>query len=299
MLTAAVLWAAPALAAGELKVVATIPDLADLARAIGGEHVEVTSIAKGTTNVHSVAIRPSDLVAIDRADVLIEVGLGLEHAYVPAILEKGHNPRIQPGAKGFINCSEGWEALDVPTEVSREQGADLHPLGNPHMNLDPRAGRHMAGRILEGLVRVDPEHQRDYEANHAAWLAKLAPAEERWAEQGAKLRGKKVALYHEDLTYFLRYYGVEVVAKVEPKPGVPPTPRDLAATVQKLRAEGVRWILTAKWSNNKDVRFVAEQSGAQVLELPVLVGGVEGADSWIAMMDKLHDSLTAALAGGS
>jgi len=296
ILAAAALCALAAGASAQLKVVATIPDLADIAREIGGELVEVTTIAKGTENIHSVSIKPSHLVAVDRADVLLEIGLALEHAYVPALLEKGRNPRIRPGAPGFVNCSEGWQPLDVPSQVSRSEGADLHPLGNPHMNLDPRAGRHFADRILEAFSRVDPAHEADYKRNHAAYVAKLDAAGKRWAEIGEKLKDKQVAIYHDDVTYFVRAYGMDVVARIEPKPGVPPTPRDLAATVEKLRAAGVKVILTAKWSNNKDVRFVAEKAGAQVVEVPVMVGGVEGAGSWIQMMDRLHASIAAACA---
>lgn len=280
--------------AEKLKVVATIPDLGDIARQIGGDLVEVTTIARGTENVHSVSIKPSHLAAVNRADVLIQIGLSLEHAYVPGLLEKGRNKRILPGAPGFVSCSEGWEAIDVPEEISRGTAADVHPLGNPHMNLDPRGGRHMAGCIRDGLARADPEHAADYARNHAAYLKKLDAAEKRWAEIGAGLAGKKVAVYHQDFTYFARCYGMAVVASVEPKPGVPPSPSDLADVVRVLRRENVQVVITAKWSNNKDVRFVADKAGARVLEIPIMVGGVAGADSWIGMMDTLHTSLSAA-----
>jgi ABC-type Zn uptake system ZnuABC Zn-binding protein ZnuA len=295
-LAAAAALSLAAAASAQLRVVATIPDLADVAREIGGDLVDVKTIAKGTENVHSVSIRPSDLVAVNRADVLIQVGLSLEHAYVPGLIEKARNKRILPGAPGFVDCSEGWEAIDVPDEISRGAAADVHPLGNPHMNLDPRAGRHLAERIREGLARADPEHAEAYAQNHAAYVRKLDVAEKRWAELGAKLKGAKVALYHRDFTYFARRYGMEVVATVEPKPGVPPSPRDLAGIVEVLRREEVKLVLTAKWSNNKDVRFVADKAGARVLEIPILVGGVAGADSWIDMMDVLHTSLVDALA---
>ena len=296
--TAAALCAAATLATAQLKVVATIPDLVDIAQEIGGEHVTVTGIAKGTENIHSVSIRPSHLAAVNRADVLIQIGLSLEHAYVPSLLEKGRNPRIQPGTPGFINCSEGWAALDVPDEISRGDAADIHPLGNPHMNLDPRGGRHIATRIRDGLVRADPEHAAAFERNFAAYGKKLDAAEARWEKLAAKLKGKKIAVYHNDFTYFARSRGMEIVASVESKPGVPPSPGDLAETVKVLRREGVKVLLSAKWSNNKDVRFVAEKAGARVVEIPIMVNGVPGADTWIGMMDTLHRSLVAAFEEG-
>ena len=278
-----------------LKVVTTIPDLADLAREIGGDRVDVQSIAKGTMNVHAVPLKPSSLVAVNRADVFVQMGLSLEHTYVPGLLMKARNPAIQPGKPGFVNCSEGWEALDVPETLSRSQGADLHPLGNPHFNLDPRGGRHMADRILAGLTAVDPEGAESYRARHAAWVERYDAAKRRWDALGKRLARKRVVVYHEDFTYFLRYHGLDVVGTLEPKPGVPPTPRHLGTIVDRMREQDVRVVLTAKWSNNKSVRFVAEKTGALVVEGPVLVDGVPGADSWIEMMDVLHDRLAAAL----
>ena len=289
--------AAPAPASGPeggddpLKVVATIPDLGDLVTRIGGDRVEVTTIAKGTENVHAVVLKPSHLVAVNRADVFLEVGLALEHAFVPGLIERGRNQRILPGSPGFVNVSQGWEPINVPETVDRSQAVDIHLMGNPHINLDPAAGRHMARRILDGLVAVDPESADGYRARHAAYLEELAKAEERWAERAKAFRGRKVVLYHNDFNYFALRYGMEIVDTIEPKPGLPPKPRDLAETIGLIREEGVELILTAKWSNNKNTRFVAEKSGARVLEIPVMVNGVAGADSWIGMMDYLHDEL--------
>lgn len=283
--------------ADRIRVVATIPDLADLVAQIGGDRVEVTSIAKGTMNVHAVPLKPSTLVAVNRADLFVQIGLSLEHAYVPGLLMKARNPRIDPGAPGFVNCSEGWEPIDVPAEISRRQAADVHPMGNPHFNLDPRGGPHMAERILAGLLRVDPQGADAYRERHAAWTKRYQAASERWKEIGERLRGKKVVTYHNDLDYFLRCYDMRLVATIEPKPGVPPTPGDLADVVGRIRAEGVRAVLTAKWSNTKSVRFVTENTEAEIVELPVLVGGVPGADSWIEMMDLLHARLDEALGG--
>lgn len=288
---------AGAAAADTLDVVATIPDLADVVSRVGGERVEVTSIAKGTENVHSVVVKPSHLVAVNRADLFVQVGLALEHSFVPGLLEKGRNQRILPGAPGFVNVSDGWEAIDVPATADRGQAADVHLFGNPHMNLDPRAGRHMAQRVLEGLLRVDPDGAVGYRARHAAYVEELEAAEARWAERAKAFRGRKVAVYHPDFAYFARHYDLIVAATIEPKPGLPPKPRDLARTIETLKEEGVDLILTARWSNNKDVRFVAQKAGARVLEVPILVHGVKGADTWIAMMDVLHDELARAFGG--
>lgn len=291
---ALVMWMTP-VASAQVQVVTTIPDLADVAKVIGGERVaKLTSLAKGTMNIHAVPLRPSKLVATSRADLFVQMGLSLEHAYVPGLLAQARNKKIRPGAPGFLNASEGWQAIEVPEVVSRGLSADLHPDGNPHFNLDPRAGRHLADRILEGFRRVDPEGAKGYEARHAAYVAELARKEEGWAALRAKLAGKRVVTYHGDFNYFLRAAGMQEHARLEPKPGLAPTPGHMAELIKSMRAEKVGVILTAKWSNNASVRFVAEKTGARVIELPTMVGGAEGADSWIEMMDLLHRTLVAA-----
>ncbi|MEQ1892928.1 MAG: metal ABC transporter substrate-binding protein, partial [Planctomycetota bacterium] len=278
---------APARAPGRLRVLTSIPDLADLVQAIGGERVEVDSITRGKENLHAVVARPSHLVAMSRADLFVEVGLSLEVAFVPGLLEGARNERVKPGAKGFVNVSEGWSALDVPAELSRKAG-DVHPQGNPHLNLDPRAGRHMAQRIFEGLVRVDPEGEKAYRAGLDAYLAQLAPAEERWATLSAPWKGRKVVVYHQEYNYLAAQTGLEILAAIETKPGIPPTPNHIAELIQKMKAAGCKTILTAAWSRNKDVERLAEATGARIVELPNQCGGSGATSTWIGMMDELH-----------
>ncbi|MDP6837664.1 MAG: metal ABC transporter substrate-binding protein, partial [Planctomycetota bacterium] len=260
--------------ARELSVVATIPDLADLAKEIGGERVTVTSIAKGTMNVHAVPLKPSTLIAVSRADLFLQMGLSLEHAYAPGLLQRSRNPRIQPGTTGFVNCSEGWEPLDVPESLSRSRGTDLHPLGNPHFNLDPRGGKHIADHILSALVRSDPAGAKYYGDRYALWLKAYQAAMTRWTKLTKRLRGTKLVTYHRDFTYFLRFHGIEQVDSLEAKPGVPPKPKDLLRLIERIKSEEIGVILTALWSNNKSVRFVAEKTGATIVEAPIMVGGV-------------------------
>jgi len=221
----------------ELEVVTTIPDLADIAERIGGDRVSVSSLAKGTQNIHSVQIRPSHLVKMNKADVFIEMGLSLEHAYVPGLLQAARNEKIDPGQPGFINCSEGWKPVEVPEQISRQEAADLHPMGNPHYNLSPDGGRHIADRILEGLSRVQPASEGYFRKRHAAYVKELDEAKKRWAKLAKKLKGEKVVIYHNSFTYFSRAAELDVVDMLEPKPGVPPTPTSLAKTIAKIREE--------------------------------------------------------------
>ncbi len=281
--------------AGKLKVVATIPDLADVAEELGGQRVEVRSICKGRENVHAMRPTPSDLVALSRADLLVQQGLALEATWLPGLLLNARNQKIAAGQPGFVNVSEGWEPINVPTDLSR-RGGDVHPFGNPHMNLDPRAGRHMAARVLAGLVAVAPEHRAEFEANHAAWLERLTEAETRWAATGASLAGLKVVTYHQEFNYLAELYGLELVGTIELKPGVPPTAAHLANLIERMQAEKVEVILTAAWSNNKQVKSVSRKTGAMVVELPAMVGGTSKADTWIALQDQLHNKLREACA---
>lgn len=277
-----------------LQVLCTVPDLADLVSRIGGEHVEAQAIAKGTQNIHAVRLKPSHVVAASRADAFVEVGLSLEHAWVPGLLETARNADIRPGAPGFVNVSEGWTAIQVPTELSRRNTADLHPDGNPHINLDPRGGRHMARAIHAALVRLRPRAEAELDANLATYEERLDEAEARWSKLAEALRGRKVVAYHKEFDYLFRALGLELVGTVESKPGVPPTPRHIAGLVQAMRADGVEVVVTAPWSNNRSVEDLCDKTGAARVELPSMVGGTEAASDWIAMMDQIHGRLARA-----
>lgn len=277
----------------KLKVVTTIPDLADIVREVGGERVEVTSIARGKENLHNVISRPSHLVALSKADILVQVGLSMEMGFIPALLEGCGNPQVRPGGKGFINASDGWQPIQVPAVLTR-QGGDLHPQGNPHMNIDPRAGRHFALRIAEGLSVAAPEWKAEFETRRDAYLARLERAEKRWLEFAREWRGRKFVVYHQEFNYLAEVYGLQIVANLEVKPGIQPTPNHLAQVIETMKREQCTVIATALWSKNDFVARVAEATGAKVVELPNMCGGIAGTDSWIAMLDLVHARLAAA-----
>lgn len=295
-LAAALAGAAGAAPAERLRVVTTVPDLADVADEIGGERVEVHSICRGRENLHNVSVRPSDLVALSRADLVVELGLSAEAAWFPGLLLRARNRDVQPGAPGFVNASEGWEPINVPESLSRA-GGDLHPQGNPHFNLDPGAGRHMADRVLAGLVRVDPEGRAAYEERHAAYCERLDAATERWEAAREELRGAKLVVYHVEYDYLARWFGMEIVAAIELKPGIPPTPAHLARVIATARETGADAVVTAAWSNNRQVEEVSREVGVPVVELPSMVGGAPGADTWIGMLDVVVERLRALRAG--
>ncbi len=282
---------AAAPAAERLRVVATIPDLADIARAIGGDAVEVKALARGTENAHNVLIRPSTINATARADLFLQVGLALEHAWVPGLLMTSRNARIQPGAPGFVNCSIGFDPIQVPPTMSRQQAAEIHPFGNPHMNLDPSAGELFADHIEAAFATARPEREQYFAERSKAYRARLSAARERWTRLAEGLAGRTVVLYHNEHDYLLRSLGIDVAAVLEVRPGVPPTPRHLADVCAIIAEREVPVILTSLWSNNSAVRHVAEETGARVVEIPTMVGGRDDVTSWIGLMDSAHREL--------
>jgi ABC-type Zn uptake system ZnuABC Zn-binding protein ZnuA len=281
---------APAAEGERLKCVATIPDLADIVREVGGERVEVKSIAKGPENLHAMVIRPSHLVAVANADALFQVGLSLEIAYVPALVEGARNKNVFPSAPGFVNCSLGWKAIQVPEVLTRQAG-DVHPQGNPHLNLDPRGGAFLADRVLEALSKLRPASTDYFTTRHADFVARIDVARKRWDEIGAHFKGRKIVEYHQEYDYFLLHYGIERIGTVELRPGIPPTPNHLAHLIELMKREKCEVLLTAPWSKNNFVDRVAEATGAKVVVLPSSCGGVEGSETWIKMMDAVHERL--------
>jgi ABC-type Zn uptake system ZnuABC Zn-binding protein ZnuA len=254
----------------------------------------VQSICKGKENAHAVVARPSHLVALSKADLFVEIGLSLEVSFVPGLLEAARNPRIDPSRPGFVNVSMGWEAIQVPTNLSRIAG-DVHPQGNPHMNLDPRAGEFIADRILAALVAVDPGGESTYRTRHADYVKRVQAAKARWDAMGAGWKGKRIVVYHQEYDYMAAYHGMEVTGKIEPKPGIPPTPNHVAELISTMKRDQTAAVLTAIWSNNDTVRRIAEMTGARVVEVPNMCGGLPGTDTWIGMMDVLHQRLAEAL----
>src|SRR5215468_4133474 len=174
----------------KIQAVATIPDLADIARNIAGDLIEVTSLATGVEDIHAVPMKPSFAVLLNRADVLLLVGLEAEHAFLPGLLEAARNPKILRDAPGYIDCSTYVTPLEVPTRIDRALG-DQHPMGNPHYNLDPVAGKDIARAIADGLTRNYPEHEATFKKNLATYLQTLDAAIARWQREATPLRGVK------------------------------------------------------------------------------------------------------------
>src|SRR2546428_4796462 len=287
------LLAVSATGADKLKVVTTIPDLADMTRQIGGDHVDVTSLATGVEDIHAVPMKPSFAVTLNRADAVVLMGLDAEHAFLPGLLEAARNPKILRDTPGYIDCSAYITPLEVPTRIDRSLG-DQHPMGNPHYNVDPVLAKDAARAIADGLSRLRPEHEADFKKGLAAFQEKLDAAIARWEREAAPLRGKKLVSYHPDLIYFAERFGMEPVGTIEIRAGVDPTPGHIAELEERMRREKVDLVVRELHYPARLAETIAQKTGAKLVELPVMVGGVPDAKDYISFIDyDLHTMLKA------
>jgi zinc/manganese transport system substrate-binding protein len=278
-----------------LRVVTTTTDLADLARTVGGDRVDVRSLALGEQDPHFVEARPSLILELRRADLYAQIGLDLEVGWAPLLLDQARNPGIQPGGRGHLDLSTHVEVLDVPvTRVTRAQG-DVHPFGNPHYWLAPENGRRMAEAFAGHLSELDPEGTATYQENLDRFLGRLDQAEARWRERLAPHRGTPVVAYHASWRYFLEFADLELAGLVEPLPGIPPGPRHLAELVDRMSRAGVGLVLVEPFYDPRIPATVARRAGARVLTLPSSVGGMPGVESYIDLLDHNVERLVDAL----
>ena len=280
--------------AAKLRVVATTPDLAALARVIGGDAVEVQALAKPTEDPHYVDAKPSHIVTLNRADVLIEGGAELELGWLPPLLENARNDRIAAGAPGRVVASQGIRMLDVPTTFDRSKG-DLHALGNPHFLLDPLNAKIIAAQIADHLAQVDPQAADLFKANLGTFVAALDVKLAEWQQQLAPYSGAKIVTYHPDFVYLAERFKLQVVETLEPKPGIAPSPAHLAKVISIMRATNARVILVQPYQNRRTAETVARQTNAVVLDLPQQPGALKNTDTYFDLLDYMVRTLASAL----
>lgn len=280
----------------KLTVVATTPDLAALAKVIGGDAVEVKALAKPTEDPHYVDAKPSHIVTLNRADVLIEGGAELELGWLPPLLESARNDRIAAGSPGRIVASQGIRMLEVPTTFDRSRG-DVHPYGNPHFLLDPLNVKLIVAQIADHFALVDPEAATLFKTNLKTFDAALDVKLAEWQKQLAPYRGAKIVTYHQDFVYFAERFNLEVVATLEPKPGISPSPAHLAKVIATMKTENARVILVQPYQNRKTAETVARQTNAVVLDIGQQPGALKNTDTYFELMDYMVGTLATALRG--
>jgi len=278
----------------KLNVVATTPDLGAIAREIGGDLVLVTALAKPTEDPHFVDAKPSHLVTLNRADVLIEGGAELELGWLPPLLDNARNDKIAAGAPGHIVASQGIAMIEVPTTFDRSKG-DVHSLGNPHFLMDPMNVKIVAKNMADHLAQVSPASAETFKANLKSFNDRIDQKFVEWKKRLVAYRDAKLVTYHKDFDYLAARFDLEIVETLEPKPGIAPSPAHLAKVVSAMKAKNARVILVQPYQNRKTAETVARQTGATVLDVPQQPGAVQNTSTYFDLMDHIVNTLAAGL----
>jgi len=282
-------------AGGGLKVVATTPDYGALARAIGGDEITLKILAKPTEDPHFVDARPSHIVTLNRADLLIESGADLEIGWLPPLIQGSRNRKVLPGETGRFLGSEGVRLLDVPAVLDRARG-DVHAKGNPHFLMNPENSGIVARRLTERFCELDANSCPAYRENLARFTERLEQRILAWTERLAPHKGAQLVTYHNTWKYFAVRFGLRSETFLEPKPGIPPSPPHLGKVIAKMKADGMRVILVEPFQSHKTAQTVAGHTGATVVEVCQFPGGLPGTDDdYFALIDAVVDAIADAL----
>ena len=275
----------PAAAQNKLNVVATTEDLAAIAREVGGDRVNVEAIARGFQDPHFVEAKPSFILKLQKADLLILVGRDLEIGWLPPLIQQSRNSKVQVGADGYLDASSQARILEVPTgQITRAEG-DVHPLGNPHFWLDPDNGKVVGREIFEKFSRFRPNDRAYFEQRLNDFTNRLNDAEKRWTAMMAPYKGIKVVTYHRSYSNFADKFGLNIVGYVEPKPGIPPTPQHTLELINDMKKNNVKIVLVEPYFDLKTPNAIGREAGAQVLVMPPSVGGTKDITDYFKLFD--------------
>ncbi|EPX55400.1 Zinc ABC transporter, periplasmic-binding protein ZnuA [Cystobacter fuscus DSM 2262] len=256
-------------ARADLKVVATLPDLAALAKAVGGEHVQVTAMALSTQDPHFVDARPNLALELNRADLLLSIGLELEIGWLPTLQNGARNQRILSSGPGFLDVSQFVTSKrEVPQTPTDRSNGDVHPGGNPHYLYDPNIGLVVAQGIAEKMIALDAKNAEAYRANLAKFTDELKKAIPGWQQRLAGLKGTPIVAYHRTTAYLSAWLGFDTIAYLEPKPGIPPTPAHVAQVLAQARQRKARMVLREEYYPASTSKLVADKIPAPLVVLP-------------------------------
>lgn len=275
-------------AQAKVRVVASTTDLASIAGIVGGDLVDVSSIARGKSDPHYVEVLPSYMIKVKRADVYLKVGLDLDR-WADQIIDGSRNSDLV-----IVDCSKNITPLNVPTRKVDASMGDVHPSGNPHYWLDPDNGAIVAEMVADALIAVDAENASGYREGLERFRGRLAQKKAQWEQSAGVLAGLEIVTYHDTWPYFSRAFGVEVAGFVEPKPGIEPTPSHTAAIVELVRGRDIHIIGVEPYFSHRTPELIARETGARVVDLPPSVGGVDGADNYFGLFDTIIAALEGA-----
>jgi zinc/manganese transport system substrate-binding protein len=279
-----------------VTVITTTEDLTALTREVGGDKVKVEALARGYQDPHFVEAKPSFILKLHSADLLIAVGRELEIGWLPPLIQQSRNPKIQPGSDGYLDASQaGVQILEMPTGAITRAMGDVHPQGNPHYWLDPINGRRIAQAIQQKLAHMDAANAAFYAQRYADFDKRLADAEKRWDGDMAAFKGLKIVTYHASWPNFAERFHLNVVGYVEPRPGIPPSPSHTLDLIQAMKKDGVKIILVEPYFDLKTPNAIARETGAKVLVLAPSVGGVDKVATYVDLFDYDVKTLVAAI----
>jgi len=289
--------AAPMTAAAKVHVVTSLQDFASITTAIGGDRVDVVSLAKGYQDPHFVDAKPSFVLALSRANLLEVAGLELELGYLPPLIDQSRNDAVHPGSPGYLDLSIGCDILQRPTQVVTRAMGDVHPYGNPHYWTDPENGRVIARALAARLSELDPAGAATYAKNLAAFEARLTAREKEWDAKMAPYAGTRVVTFHESWPNFAKHFKLAIVGTVEPKPGIPPTPSHTLEIINLILTQKVPAILVEPYFDHKTPNYIAQKTGAKVLLFYPSVGGIPAITDYFALFDTDIDTFVDAMKG--
>jgi len=282
---AALLVSANAGAQSKLNVITTTEDLASIAREVGGDGIAVESLARGYQDPHFVEAKPSFILKLQKADLLVVVGRGLEIGWLPPLIQQSRNSKIQPGAEGYLDASLTAQILEIPNgNITRAMG-DVHPFGNPHYWTDPENGKLIAKAIADKLIQFRPNDRAVFERRLADFTSRLDAAEKRWLAMMAPYKGTKVVTYHRSFPNFAERFGLDIIGYVEPRPGIPPTPQHTLDLINEMKRQNVKLVVVEPYFDLKTPQSIGRETGAEVLVLPPSVGGVKEVTDYFKLFD--------------
>jgi zinc/manganese transport system substrate-binding protein len=294
ILFGSLLLAAPALA--KVQVVTSLQDFSSIAQAIGGSRIETFALARGYQDPHFVEPKPSFILKLSKADLLIVAGLELEVGYLPPLIDQSRNAKIRPGGPGYLDASAGCDILERPAGTVTRAMGDVHPFGNPHYWLDPENGRIIARSIAARLKALDAAGAAEYDANLAAFETKLTEGTKRWEAALAPYAGTELVTYHNSWPNFLKRFRLVAADYVEPKPGVPPSPAHIVELIDMMRAKKIPVILMEPYFDRKTPAQIAQKTGATLLIFIPSVGGLPEIQDYFGLFDYDVKLLADALA---
>jgi zinc/manganese transport system substrate-binding protein len=281
-------------ALAEVRVVTTNPTLEDLTRQVGGEQVRIESLMRGPENPHNVIPKPSLVMKLRKADLFVQLGLDAE-PWVPNLLRSARRGRLLAGGEGNVDASRGVRLLEIPSqaELTRALG-DIHVYGNTHYALDPLNGIAIGRTIAKALSRADPEHAALFDERAQALERKLRALTEKLVRRMEPLSGTRVVTYHRTWPYFLKRFGLEKLAEVEPKPGIAPGPRHIARIAEQMEENGVGLVIVETFSDLKTAQRLADLVGGRAVVLAQEVNALPGVKTYEALFEHNVEVLLAA-----